>query len=93
MSNESLYTVHLYNLYRRKERKKEEKQLISSMNRDNGPLQYTDKSVELEEQPADVPDFQKITHHLRGIHGIYLQLMKEKTPKVHNMEVVGLGKY
>ena len=33
----------------------------------------TDKPVEFEEQPVEVGDFGRITHHFRGIYKIYLK--------------------
>jgi hypothetical protein len=34
----------------------------------------TDEPVEFEKQPVEIQDFGKITHHFRGIYGIYLKL-------------------
>ena len=37
----------------------------------------TYEQVELEIRLVDVQDFKKITHHVRGIYGIYLNLINE----------------
>ena len=44
------------------------------MNRENRPL-VTDEPIEFENQPIEVQDFKKITHHFRGIYGIYFKLL------------------
>ena len=41
--------------------------LLDPMNRENWPL--------VVDEPVEVQDFRKITHHIRGIYGIYLKLL------------------
>ena len=46
------------------------------MIRENRRL-VTNEPVEFEKQPVKVQDYRKITNHLRGIYGIYPNLVKE----------------
>ena len=42
-----------------------------------GQLLVTDAPVEFEKKPVEVEDFWKVTHHLRGIYGIYFNSIKK----------------
>jgi hypothetical protein len=46
------------------------------MNGENQPL-VADGPAEFEKQPVEVQGFRKITHHLRGIQGMYLKLIQK----------------
>ena len=53
----------------------------------------TNERVEFENKicsSSRLSEKKKITHYIRGFHGIYLKLIKEKV-KDRNMQLVGLG--
>ena len=62
--------------------------LVITTNGKNQPL-VGDEPVEFEIKPVEIEDFKKITHHFRGMYGIYPHVIK-KTPKEHNMHSVRL---
>ena len=58
------------------------------MNAENQPL-ITEEPVEFENKPVDVQDCRKITHHSRGIHGIFLKHIdkNQKTTTYHWLDL------